>query len=199
MDEDFFEGEAGVEGEAQDVGDDFSFGEAFFFGGVLGFFGVDAVGSDDGSEHVGLVLAVHDGEAGAVSGCLGDAAEHAVADGGEGAAPEAGGAVGEEGVHAFEHFAGGFVGEGEEEDVGGGDAVFEEVGDAVGEGAGFAAACACDDEGGTGRGLHGGELLGVEFRSVVDPDGGRMAVKGVGAGHGRGYFSGKWARGQAGR
>ena len=100
------------------------------------------------------------------------AAEDAVADRVERTAPEAGGAAGEEVVDALEHFARGFISECEEKDVVGRDGVFEEIGDAVGEGAGFAAACAGEDEGFAGGRGDSGELLGVEFRLEVDGGGG---------------------------
>src|SRR5690606_9172916 len=59
--------------------------------------------------------------------------------------------------------------EGEEENRGGVDPLVEEVGDAVGEGAGLAAAGPGDDEGRTRRRGHGSELLFIEFRRVIDP------------------------------
>ena len=93
-------------------------------------------------------------------------AEDAVAYGVKGAAPEAKSAIGEEGFHPLQHLPGGFVGESEEEDLGRGDAMLQQVGHAVGERARLAAARARDDEGGAGRGLDGFEF--VEFTST-DP------------------------------
>ena len=106
----------------------------------------EAILRDDGCDHVLGVLAVHDGEAFAVARFFGVSAEDAVADRVECAAPEAVGAAREEALHALDHFAGCLVGEGEEEDGAGGDALFQEPRDAVGERACFATACAGNHE-----------------------------------------------------
>ena len=98
------------------------------------------------------------------------AAEDAVADGMEGSAPEAGGLLGQEGVHALEHFAGGFVGEGEQEDVLRGDGVFQEVGDAICQRPGLAAAGSGDDEALAGRRGDGSELLRIQLGGEIDLD-----------------------------
>ena len=64
---------------------------------------------------------------------------------------------------AGEHFAGGFVGEGEGEDVGGRDAAVEHVGNTVGDGAGFAGAGAGKHEDGAVDGFNGAPLRRVEI------------------------------------
>ncbi len=46
----------------------------------------------------------------------------------------------------FTHFAGGFIGKGNGEDVPGGDATGDHIGDTAGDGAGFSGACAGEDE-----------------------------------------------------
>ena len=150
------DGAAGIDGVGVDIRQDFAFRETL----VLR---VDAGGGDDRIEHVLLILAVHDGEAGAEAGGLGVAAEHAIADGMEGAAPEAGEIVRDQGGDALEHFARGLVGEGEEKDVGGADAILDEICDAIGQGAGLAAASAGDHQRGPGRGGDGAMLLRIEL------------------------------------
>ena len=94
--------------------------------------------------------------------------EGAVADAVERAAPEAAGLVAGELLHAVEHFLGGFVGEREEQDFPRLHALRDQVGDAVGEGAGLARAGAGEDKDGAGGGGDGGELLVVEERAEID-------------------------------
>ena len=69
---------------------------------------------------------------------------------------------------AAHHFAGGLVGEGQQQDAVGGDALFEQVRDAVGERAGLARAGAGNDEGRAGRRGDGGELLLVQLARVIN-------------------------------
>ena len=62
--------------------------------------------------------------------------------------------------HALAHFAGGFVGEGDRQDVPCGNSAGRHVGDAAGDGAGFAGAGAGEDEEGSVD-VGGGGTLGV--------------------------------------
>lgn len=64
--------------------------------------------------------------------------------------------------NALAHFASGFVGEGDGEDLMGGGAVLDEVGDAMSEGFGFAGTGASENEEGAGEGVSGEGLSGVE-------------------------------------
>ena len=66
------------------------------------------------------------------------------------------------------HFAGGLVGEREQQDAVGGNALFEQIGDAVGERARLARTGAGDDERRAGRRGDGGELLRIEFARVIN-------------------------------
>ena len=76
-------------------------------------------------------------------------------------------AAAEHGGDALLHFARGFVGEGDGGDVAGGVArVAYHVGDFFGDDAGFAAACAGEDEKGAAEIAHGFLLLGVELHGV---------------------------------
>ena len=85
----------------------------------------------------------------------------------ESAAPEPLGSPRQEVVHPFEHFAGGLVGEGQQKDLTRPVSLLKEPGDAVGEGAGLAAAGTCDHEMGSCGGGDGLELLVVErFREI---------------------------------
>ena len=79
-------------------------------------------------------------------------------------------------VHAVEHFFGSLIGEGEQQDFAGADALREEVGDAVGERAGLAGAGPGEDEERTGLGGDGVILFVVEGRAEVD---GRDTGEGV--------------------
>ncbi len=97
-------------------------------------------------------------------------AEDAIADGVEGAAPEAGEIVRDQRGDALEHLARGLIRKGEEQDARGADAVLDEVGDAIGQRAGLAAAGAGDDQRGAGSGGDGLVLLRIELRGVVDPE-----------------------------
>ena len=96
------------------------------------------------------------------------AAEDAVADRVEGAAPDAVGIRTEQFGDPAGHFPRGFVGESEEEDFPGLDPVLEQPGHTVDEGARLAAARPGNDEGAAARGGHGGELLLVQLGRVVD-------------------------------
>ena len=141
--EDFANGGGGVDGEAEDVGEDSGFGE--FAGGIY-----ETLFRDHGGDHFLRVVAVHDGKSLAEPDVGGVAAEDAVSDRVEGAAPESIGRTGQEVVDALHHFAGGFVGESEQEDGTGGDALFQKPGDSIGERSGFSTACASDHQGSAG-------------------------------------------------
>ena len=103
-------------------------------------------------------------------------AKGAMADAVKRAAPETSRLEAGELVNAVEHFLGGLVGEGEQEDFTGADALREEVGDAVGEGAGLAGTGAGEDEERAGLGGDGVILFVVEGRAEVD---GRDTGEGV--------------------
>ena len=104
----------------------------------------------------------------------------------EGAAPKVGGVAFEQHADARHHFGGGFVGEGEQENAVGGDALLDEEGGAIGQGAGLAGTGAGDDESGAGRSGDGGALLFVEIAVVIHPQPRRRAkgLQDVMAGHG---------------
>ena len=137
--EDFADRGCGVDGEAENVGEHAGLGK--FAGGVH-----EALFRDHSGDHFLRVVAIHDGKTFAESDLGGVAAEDAVADRVEGAAPESIGCAGQKVVDALHHFAGGLIGEGEKENRAGGDALFQKPSNAVGEGAGFSAACSGDDE-----------------------------------------------------
>ena len=128
-------------------------------------------------ERLGLV-GVEDGEILRELDGLAVHAQGAVAEGVEGAAPEARGLDAGEVVHPVEHFLGGLVGEGEKEDLARLDALGQEVGDAVGQRARLARAGAGEHQQRAGRGRDRGELLVVEQGLEVDGrDGGGTAGK----------------------
>ena len=77
------------------------------------------------------------------------AAQHAVGEGVEGAALNAGKALVQKHARALEHLLRGLAGEGQQQDGRGRDAVLGQPGQAVDDGAGFAAARACHDQHGT--------------------------------------------------
>ena len=172
---------AGIDRVAEDIGEHLAFGETLVLRIVAEL-------RDHGVEQVLLVLAVHDGEAGREARGLGVAAEQAVADGVEGAAPQPGDVVGQEVRDAVEHLARGFVGEGQEQDVRRRHAILHEVGHAIGERPRLPAARARDDQRRPRRGGHGGALLRVEFGGEINARSrGGGALERVLAGHdGRG-------------
>jgi len=110
-----------------------------------------------------LVLGVQDLEiAGQLEGG-GVGAQDAVAQAVEGADPQVGHADAQQLLHPFAHLAGGLVGEGHRQDGAGGLAqVAHQVGDAVGEHAGLAAAGSGQDQAGAGGQGHRGVLLLVQ-------------------------------------
>ena len=118
------------------------------------------VGVVDGVAEDALgLLGVEDGEGAGEPDGVAVHAERAMADAVERAAPEAARLDARELLDAVEHLLGGLVGEGEEEDFAGADALGEEVGDAVGEGAGLAGAGAGEDEERAGFGGDGVETV----------------------------------------
>ena len=101
------------------------------------------------------------------------AAENAVANRVEGAAPDAVGLRTEQFGDPAGHFPRGLVGEGEEEDFPRLDPVLEQPGHTVNQGARLAAACAGDDQGSTTRRGHGRKLLLVQLGCVINAGAGR--------------------------
>ncbi len=99
---------------------------------------------------------------------------------------------------AAHHFAGGLVGERQQQDAVGGDALFEQVSDAIGERARLARAGAGDDERGAGRRGDGGELLRIEFVRVINlqMDGSMKRFQHIFARHGRQIEIGNTGRGK---
>ena len=136
---------------------------------------------DDAAHEGALVVGVEDGEVAGEAEQAGVAAQHAVGDVVERAAPEAGGEAARGLVGAREHLAGGAVGEGEQEDAVRRDAALDEVDDAVDERAGLARPGGGEDEQGAVGGGGGLELLGVQ--------------EGAQVGHGRGAIAGRRWRG----
>ena len=177
--DDFLEGGVGVFDEGEHRGEHVGLREAALFR-------IDIERADDGVEDGFLVVAIEDGERAGEAEVLGMAAEDARADRVEGAGPERGGVVRDEFADALGHLAGGLVGEGEQQDLAGVDAVVEQPGHAVGESAGFPGAGAGDDQRAAGRRGDGGVLLLVEGGLVVDAGGVRRsaAVEGVVSRHG---------------
>ena len=102
-------------------------------------------------------------------------AQDPVADVMERPAPDRGDVRRQQVLHAPQHFLGGLVGERQQQDPARRHAVFDQPRHAVGQRARLAAARARDDQHRPGvhrairaRGRHGGELLVVEFRAVID-------------------------------
>ncbi len=169
-----------VNGQGEDFAEDFGFGE------VAGF-GVNTRFGDARRDQMFGVFAVEDGEVAFIAEFIGVGAQDAVADGVEGAAPQFAQLLAEQIGDAPHHFAGGFVGEGEQQDAVGGNALFEQVGDAIDEGARLAGAGAGNDERRAGRRGNGGVLLLVEFTRVINLQINRRAegLEDVVAGHGK--------------
>ena len=125
------------------------------------FFGEEA--GENALHEAGLLALGVDDEVLFVADGFGELAEGAGAEGVEGADDDFFAEVVADHVFdALAHFGGGFVGEGDGEDVLGGDAFIDHVGDAGGDDAGFAGASAGEDEDGAVDVLGGVALLGVE-------------------------------------
>ncbi len=120
------------------------------------------------AHQVARVLAVEDAVVVAVAEPVAEAAEQAVADRVERPAHDAAGVAAEELADAGQHLAAGPVGERQEQDAGRLDAVLDQSGDAVDDGAGLAGTGAGEHEHRPARVHHGCELLGVELGRVVD-------------------------------
>jgi hypothetical protein len=153
-----------VVGGAVNVGgDEFVFGRADAVEdfGRRELFVVEVEFFEDLFDDLKLVGGVEDDEVAVVVGeVVGFAAQDASADGMEGAHCQAAWRRFEHVGDAVGHFAGRFVGEGDGQDLPGGEAHFaHQVDDALGEDAGFAAAGAGEDEDGAGDGCL---LLGVQ-------------------------------------
>ena len=153
--------------------------------GKSDFLRIDSAARDHGVDQILLVFAIHDGESARISESAAVAAQHPVADGMKRPAPESARVDREEICDAIEHLARGFVGEGEEQDVARIDAVLEQVGDAIRQGARLAGAGAGDDQQRTRRRGHRGVLLLIQLRRVIDADcrRGGGALERVFAGH----------------
>ena len=101
---------------------------------------------------------------------VGVEAEESEPDGMERAAPEFGLGPGKEVADAIHHFARGLVGEGEEKDALGADAVFQQPRNAVDQCARLAGARASQDECWTRACGNGGKLLFIELAGVIDAE-----------------------------
>jgi hypothetical protein len=128
-------------------------------------FGFDPRVGDAGLDQILRVVAVQDREIAAVAEQVGVQAQNPGADGMKRAAPERANSWPSKSADAPHHFAGGLVGEREQQDAVGGNALFEQIGDAVGERAGLARTRAGDDERRPGRRGDGGELLRFSSRA----------------------------------
>ena len=110
-----------------------------------------------------LVVGVQNGEIALEPDQLGMAAQHAYADGVEGAEPHAVGRAADQARHAVEHFARGLVREGYGQDLRGpGLTGQQQMGDAGRQNAGFAGSGAGQDQQGAARVRDGLPLLGIQ-------------------------------------
>ena len=97
-------------------------------------------------EYAGLIIVVVDGKGTAVAELFDIAAQNTGAHGVKGAHPYVVTAFANQLVHAFLHFFGGFVGKGDGQNMPRRNAMINQIGNAVGERACFAAACACQNQ-----------------------------------------------------
>ena len=84
------------------------------------------------------------------------------------AAPKPGSVAADQVLHALHHLAGRLVGEGQQQNAVDRDALFEQVRHAVGQCARLARARAGEHQRRPGCSRHGGKLLGIQLRLVVD-------------------------------
>jgi hypothetical protein len=119
-------------------------------------------------QKIARVLAVEDGKVIFEPRLISVPAEHAMADGMEGAAPQLAEVIPEQIRHAAHHFAGGFVRECEQQDAVGRDSLLQQKGNAINQRARLACAGPGEDERGPGRRRDRGGLLRIEFLRVID-------------------------------
>ena len=132
-------------------------------------FGLDARVGDAGLDQVLRVVAVENREIAPVTERVGVRAQNPRADGMKRAAPErARSSWPSKSGDAPHHFAGGLVRERQQQDAVGGNALFQQIRDAVGERARLARTGAGDDERRAGRRGDGGQLLRIQFARVVN-------------------------------
>lgn len=126
------------------------------------FFPGDGDGAESFFDEGELVVGVVDREVGAQAEYVSIFADDAETETVEGRDLHCVHGATDERADAVQHFTGGFIGEGESEDIGGGNAVMEHVGDAVSDGTGFSGTGAGEDEDGAADGLDSGALLRVK-------------------------------------
>ena len=121
------------------------------------------------AHEVAGILAVEDAETRSVADLLGVAPENAMPRRVEGAAVDPAGFAAEEPAHPVEHLASRLIGEGQQQNLSGWDAILDEPAGAVDQGSGLAGSGAGEDQHGS-AGMHDrGMLLLVEIVVVVDP------------------------------
>ncbi len=157
----FADGFVRVDGEGENFIQHVRFGEMRAFGFDFGV-------GDAGLDQILGVVAVKNGEIAPVTERVGVGTEHAGADGMKGAAPKLAQLVAEQIGHAPHHFAGGLVGERQQQNPVGGDALLQQIGDAIGERARLARTRAGDDERRAGRRGDGGQLLRIQLARVIN-------------------------------
>ena len=131
-------------------------------------FGFDAGIGDAGLDQILRVVAVENREIAPVPEQVGVLAQNPRADGVKRAAPERRQLPAQQIGDAAHHFAGGLVGEREQQNSFRRDALFQQVGDAISERARLAGAGAGDDERRAGRRGNGGQLLRIQFARVIN-------------------------------
>ena len=131
-------------------------------------FGLDAGLGDAGLDQILRVVAVENREIAPVTEQIGVLAQNPRADGMERAAPERRQLPAQQIGDAPHHFAGGLVGEREQQNSVRRDALFQQIGDAIGERARLAGAGAGNDERRAGRRGDGGQLLRIQFARVIN-------------------------------
>ena len=150
-----------VDGERENFVENFRLREmrAFCFNPGVG---------DTGLDQILRIVAIEDGEIPAITEQVGVRSQNPRPDGMERATPKRRQFLSQQIPDPAHHFAGRFVGERQQQDAVGGDALFEQVRDAIGQRAGLARAGAGDDEGRAGRRGNGGQLLGVQLARVIN-------------------------------
>ncbi len=114
------------------------------------------------------VIAVENCEIFFIAGLIGVQAQNPRADGMKRATPKRAQFVAEQIADAPHHFAGGLVGEREQQNAVGGNPLLQQICDAIRERARLARTRAGDDERRAGRRGDGGQLLRIEFARIVN-------------------------------
>ena len=174
----FFHRRLCIDDKAKYLGEDIAFREPDFFR-------INSRACYDRVDQILLIFAIHDREPARITERAPVTSQDSVPHRMERPAPKPARIDREQIRDAIQHLSGGFIREGEQQNISRIDSVFEQVRNPVGECARFATACARDHEQRTGRSRYSRKLLFIQLCRVIDVDRCRCwrALERVLAGH----------------